>query len=308
MKFWFSRDSDVSIREQFVKQVRFGILSGDLQPGERLPSLRDMARRFQLHPNTLSAAYRQLEEEGWLELRRGSGVYVRSAAKPALDTPAQALDEQIAGVFNLARAHGIPLSEVKRRLEPWLAAQPHRCFLVIEPDPDLRAIVIAEISQAVRLPVEGCDLEESKALGTSAGCIPVVLPSKAEIVRQLLPSLPNLMVLQIRSIPSSLAGWLPAFSDRLVGIASRCPDFLTTARTMLIAAGFAADALLLRDAREADWHRGLRETVAVVCDTVTAKRLPESCRAICFPLLAEGSIETFRSYEDSTSSPLPQGV
>lgn len=298
MKFWFSRDSDVPIREQFAKQVMLGILSGDLRPGERLPSLRDLARRFKLHQNTLSAAYRQLEKDGWLELRRGSGVYIRPQ-RSAINTPALELDQQIATVFKLARRQGIPLSEVRRRLSQWLLTEPADRFLVIEPDENLREIVMAEISQAVRLAVDGCDFDGCKALATSYSVVPVVLPSKADIARELLPG-PSLVVLQIRSIPSSLSEWLPAKADLLIGVASRWPDFLITARTMLIAAGFAAEGLVLRDARDRHWQRGLRETAAVVCDTVTAKQLPEGCRAICFPLLAESAIDTLRSYEEAT--------
>ena len=151
MRFWFARDSDVPIREQFAKQVMLAILSADLQPGERLPSVRELARRYKLHQNTISAAYQQLEREGWLELRRGSGVYVRQE-KPIATTPALALDEQIAMVFNHARQQGIPFSAVRLRLSQWLAMPPVSRFLVIEPDEDLREIVVAEIRQAVALP------------------------------------------------------------------------------------------------------------------------------------------------------------
>ena len=61
MQFWFARGSEVSIREQLVTQVVLGILSDDLAPGQRLPSTRELARRFHLHPNTISAGYRELE-------------------------------------------------------------------------------------------------------------------------------------------------------------------------------------------------------------------------------------------------------
>ena len=60
MQFWFARSGAVSIREQLVTQVVLGILSDDLAPGQRLRSTRDLARRFQLHANTISAEYRQL--------------------------------------------------------------------------------------------------------------------------------------------------------------------------------------------------------------------------------------------------------
>jgi GntR family transcriptional regulator len=83
MQLWFARGGEVTIREQLVTQVILGILSDDLAPGQRLPSTRELARRFRLHPNTVSAGYRQLERERWVEFRHGSGVYVRER-KPEL--------------------------------------------------------------------------------------------------------------------------------------------------------------------------------------------------------------------------------
>src|SRR5258708_28007102 len=82
----FARGSEVPIREQLVTQVILGILSDDLAPGQRLPSTRVLARRFRLHPNTVSAGYRQLERERWVEFRHGSGVDVR-ARKPEFPPP-----------------------------------------------------------------------------------------------------------------------------------------------------------------------------------------------------------------------------
>ena len=74
MRLWFTPSSEVPIYRQLVTQVVLAILSGDLKPGERLPSTRELARRFALHPNTISAGYRQLERDGWAERRHGSGV------------------------------------------------------------------------------------------------------------------------------------------------------------------------------------------------------------------------------------------
>src|SRR5512133_1430813 len=71
MRLWLARGSEVPIREQVVTQVVLGILSDDLPPGVRLPSTREIARRFRVHANTVSAAYRELERDGWIESRRG---------------------------------------------------------------------------------------------------------------------------------------------------------------------------------------------------------------------------------------------
>src|SRR5467141_2314713 len=120
MQLWFARGSEVSIREQLVIQVVLGILSDDLAPGQRLPSTRELARRFHLHPNTVSAGYRQLERERWVENRRGSGVYVR-ASKPELPvSSALALDQIIANLFRSARKVGVSLPALRSRLRQWM--------------------------------------------------------------------------------------------------------------------------------------------------------------------------------------------
>ena len=147
MQLWFARESDVSIREQLVTQVVLGILGDDLAPGQRLPSTRELARRFHLHPNTISAGYRQLARDRWVEYRRGSGVFVRAHKPDVPLSSAFALDQMIAGLFRSARRQGVSLPVLRSRLRQWLELQPPEHFLLIEPDEELRRIVAAEISR-----------------------------------------------------------------------------------------------------------------------------------------------------------------
>jgi len=160
---------------------------------------------------------------------------------------------------------------------------------------------VAEIEQAVTFPVQSCNLHDCPK--TLDGAIPVVLPNRAA-VRQSLPEGVDMLTLHFRSVPTSLAGWLPAPSGTLIGIASAWPDFLKLARTMLNAAGFHPDALVFRDARKVNWQRGMKQTAAVICDSVTATDLPAGCRAIPFPLLSESSIADLRRYVEFIQSPL----
>jgi DNA-binding transcriptional regulator YhcF (GntR family) len=304
MQLWFTRGGEISIREQLVTQIVLGVLSDDLSPGQRLPSTRELARRFRLHPNTVSAGYRQLERELWVEFRHGSGVYVRGRKPEAPLTSALALDQLVANFIRAARKLGVPLPGVRSRLRQWLAVQPPDHFLLIEPDEELRRIVAMEMQQAVTFPVRSCGLEDSGLLEAVEGSIPVALPSKVTDVRQALPAGTELLTLSVRSVPSSLAGWLPAPSGTLVGIASRWPTFLKLARTMLIAAGFPPDALVFRDAREPNWRRGLGQAAAVVCDSATAADLPQSLLVVTFSLLSESSLTELRRYQDFISGPL----
>jgi GntR family transcriptional regulator len=302
MQFWFARRSEVSIREQLVTQVVLGILSDDLAPGRRLPSTRDLARRFHLHPNTVSAGYRQLERERWVEFRRGSGVYVRASKPETSPTPALALDQTIARLFRSAQALGVTLPALRSRLQQRLELQPPDHFLLIEPDEELRRILAAEIARAVRFPVESCAPQDCPK--TPEGGIAVALPNRVAAARQLLPAGAELITLQVRSVPTSLAGYLPAPSGALVGVASRWPEFLKVARTVLQAVGFHPDSLVFRDAREPNWQRGLKQTAAVICDLLTAAELPAGCRAIPFSLVSESSIAELQRYEQFINQPV----
>jgi DNA-binding transcriptional regulator YhcF (GntR family) len=302
MQLWFARGSEVSIREQLVTQVILGILSDDLAPGQRLPSTRELARRFKLHPNTVSAGYRQLQQERWVEFRRGSGVYI-AAEKPEVPlSPAVALDQIIATLFRSARKSGVTLPALRSRLRHWVELQPPDHFLLIEPDEELRRIVASEIQQSAAWPVQGCDLADLPA--ALDGAIALALPNRAAAVRQALPPGSDLLTLEFRSVTASLAAYLPAPSAALVGIASRWPNFLKIARTMLIAVGFSPDALMVRDAAKPNRQRGLKQTAAVVCDSLTAAELPAGCRAIPFSLVSEPSIAELRRYAEFVSHPL----
>jgi DNA-binding transcriptional regulator YhcF (GntR family) len=290
VRLWFAPSSEVPIYRQLVTQVVLAILSGDLKPGERLPSTRELARRFCLHPNTISAGYRLLEREGWAEQRRGSGVYVRSKAVPP-STPAQMLDHHIAGFFRAARDLKLPAAEVRARVAEWLAAPPPDHLLLIDPDPELRRILLTEIRAATSFPVAEASPEECADGAVLVGAIPVCRPSKTAMVRALLPAGVELITLQIRSATAWLSPWLPAPQGHLIGVASRWPEFLATARTMLIAAGIPVEALVFRDVRQTRWRHGLEQATAILCDAHTAglATFPSKPHTIVFPLLADAA-------------------
>ncbi|HKF49433.1 MAG TPA: GntR family transcriptional regulator [Terracidiphilus sp.] len=305
MRIWLNRSAEVSLREQLVTQVRLGILCRDLKPGERLPSTRELGRRFGIHANTASAAYRELEKDGWLEFRHGSGVYVR-ATRPALPrTPELALefsvDELIGEMVRKARKAGAPPALVRERVRRWMQMEPPGRWLVIEPDVELRAIVMAEMEPALTLPITGCSFEECCRDGVLDGAMPVVLPSKASAVRKLLPAGCELTVLEVHPVAPELHDhvqrYMPDHSGDLIGIASRWAEFQSIAKIMLVAAGMDPGSLLVRDAKETGWKRGLDAASAVVCDAVTAAELPRGCFGIAFRLLSEGAIARLREAE-----------
>ncbi len=68
--------SSVAVYVQIENHVQFAISSGYLQPGDQLPSVRELSERLDVNPNTVAKAYRDLEVMGLLFTRRGMGVFV----------------------------------------------------------------------------------------------------------------------------------------------------------------------------------------------------------------------------------------
>ena len=67
------------IYSQIVDGFREQITAGVLLPGEKLPSVRDLATELAINPNTIQRAYRQLETEGWISSIQGKGCFVTGA-------------------------------------------------------------------------------------------------------------------------------------------------------------------------------------------------------------------------------------
>src|SRR5581483_11082173 len=194
MRLWLSKNSDVPLREQLATQILLGIVSFDLKPGERLPSTRELAQRFQIHANTVSAAYRDLAARGWVEFRKGSGIYVRQPVADQQTAERLEHEQIIATLFQIARERSYTLSDIQAGVRRFFAAQPQDHFLVVEPDSELCRILIAEIEEATGFRALGASLDDcDKKL---AGAAVVVMFAYAEQVRAQLPPNTPLTVLR----------------------------------------------------------------------------------------------------------------
>ena len=106
------------IYRQIVEQLRRLIASGQLAPGERLPSVREVAGFHAVNPMTVSRAYGIAEGEGLLERRRGKGMAVASTQKAAHSQPQRLalLEPQMRELTRHARELELPADAVLRRL------------------------------------------------------------------------------------------------------------------------------------------------------------------------------------------------
>jgi GntR family transcriptional regulator len=295
-RLWLSRNSAAGLREQLVTQIRLSILSGDLRAGERLSSVRDIARRYPIHANTVSAAYRDLVSQGWLEFRRGSGVYVqdlRASQSAPVESP---LDGMVREFLTATRARGFSSAEVRAQLTRSLGGEPVRRLLVAEPEPELCGILVAELNGQVSIPVTGLDWGERIDPTDVAGAAVTAMLSRADALRGALPPGVAHHFLRLRSLAEHFAGQQRPAPDALIGVASSSPEILRRVRTLLSAAGLDGEALEFRDAREPGWSRGLQGCSFVIADVVTARKLPKKCTARVLHVLPEAAIEELQEF------------
>lgn len=108
IEFRIDRRSGVATYLQIVQQTKQALRLGVLEPGDRLPTAREVVEATAINPNTVLKAYRELEREGLVEARRGLGTFVRrtlgGAAHEGVDTPLRA---ELADWVGRARAAGL---------------------------------------------------------------------------------------------------------------------------------------------------------------------------------------------------------
>jgi GntR family transcriptional regulator len=272
------------------------IASGELKPDQKMPSTRELARRFNVHSNTVNAAYRELAKEGWLEFRKGSGVYVHRLDKELPLKGELELDQMISNFLQVTRSKGFSLAEIRRRVKSWLEFQTPDHFLLIEPDLELRDILIAEIRAAISFRCLGVSFEECTSPEVLIGAVPIAIYGRADKVREILPSDTACIFLKTRSVQEEVQKLNPLHNDSSIAVISRWPDFLKWARAILTAAGVDPASLSFRSACESGWEKGLSRNTVVISDVLQAKEIPAKCQRMEFGLIAESSLEELQIF------------
>jgi GntR family transcriptional regulator len=81
MIFRLPQSSGVPVYLQLIEQVKHAVETGALRVGDQLPTIRKVAGELVINPNTVARAYRELEHEGILELKHGSGAFIRESVR-----------------------------------------------------------------------------------------------------------------------------------------------------------------------------------------------------------------------------------
>jgi len=113
MEIRLTTSDGVPVYRQIVNQVKYHIASGRLQPGQELPTIRALAERLLINPNTVVHAYSELEKEGVIECRHGSGTYVAEiTARPAAEGGAHNLLPKVDSLLTDAAHLNVEIDEV----------------------------------------------------------------------------------------------------------------------------------------------------------------------------------------------------
>lgn len=110
--------SPTPLYAQIAERLRLAIAAGELNPGDHLPSVRQLAAKLRVNPATAVQAYRELESAGFVELRQGAGSFVKAIAseRKAEERNTQAR-QLIRNMLADAGRLGIPLGELRTALQ-----------------------------------------------------------------------------------------------------------------------------------------------------------------------------------------------
>jgi GntR family transcriptional regulator len=111
VEYRIDRRSGVATYLQIVQQTKHALRLGLLEPGDRLPTAREVVAATAINPNTVLKAYRELEREGLVEARRGLGTFVRRSLGPATADSAPLRDD-LAAWAKRAKASGLERDDV----------------------------------------------------------------------------------------------------------------------------------------------------------------------------------------------------
>jgi DNA-binding transcriptional regulator YhcF (GntR family) len=297
VRIWISRQSTIPVREQLSAQLRFGILSGRLSPAERLPSVRELARRLKVHPNTVSAVYQELAAGGWVTAKTGSGVFVHdikgTRAEAGIESFVQTwIEEGLSRGFGLEALRAeFEKASVGLQAKDELMGQPRR-LLVVHADLNFAQILATEIQEAA-----GCAVQHAlpQAALTSAefeDCLVLTTASGVAAISQLRPE--RQMLIPLKTIEQVMAGVKQPPSPFLIAIVSRSESILKWASLLIVALGESGNDVIARNPSLPKWRDGLAACDLVVADVLAAAELPKQIRPMVLRVIPDSFLEETR--------------
>lgn len=111
---WYDVDlsSNVPVYQQMIEGLKRDLALGLVLPGERLPSVREMAAITALNPNTVARAYQEMERLGLIETRRGRGTFVALSPPFKMEAAKKRIEELVEQILIEATNAGMDKEEL----------------------------------------------------------------------------------------------------------------------------------------------------------------------------------------------------
>ena len=294
VKIWISKNSEVPVRDQLIAQITLGIASGDFKIGEKLPSTREIARRCELHSNTVGSAYQKLVGEKLLEFRKGSGFYVAESAGERIEGTRQ-LEHLTEDFLRSAKSLGFGSADVIALLKRTRSSASAKQLVVIESDEGLRQILLHELSRSFPK-IRGASLESFISGKVHAGSILVAMLDEKPKIEPHLNAGQRCVYLKGRSVSSAMSGQARPSPNEVVAVVSGWNGFLSFARIMLLAAKIDPGNLVVRSTEDEGWKDSVNRASIIICDSLTATRFDSVAPVRRFQIISD------ESFEDLTAS------
>jgi len=239
MKLSVDRDLPVPLGVQLRGLIEYGIACGELLPGARLPSVRELADELGVAPMTVSQVYRELQDGGLIEARTGLGTFVSDNGAPAVDLDPRlaALQRRLDGVIEDALALGLGPGELATMIAARLSRRSEtrgatRRIVMVGLFADATrgyARALAErldgLASIVPTTVDALDRPGGRALCESADLVVTFANQRRAVAARL----PKTHVTTISFIPSEETRRALAGIDPLaqLGVISLVPEFLS---------------------------------------------------------------------------------
>lgn len=273
--------SHVPVHVQLREQLKHLILSGELRTGSKLPSIRALAGYMRINRNTVARVVTELEREGYVETRRGSGVYITEPPVDAEDLKRQRFLER---VMEDARSESVSMEELGYELlaRAGTVSALHVKIAMVECNRPQVEQYSADLEERLPVKVEGLLVEELEERVASGEELPWRLVATTffhsdEVEVLLRPRGIETVALMVEATVETLRRLVELPAGTKVGLVGNSPACAKNLLRSLEGAGLHhLDFLVVNDYRET---QELRDTLdaaeVVVCGSVVSRNLPD---------------------------------
>jgi GntR family transcriptional regulator len=293
MDFVVNRSGIMTLRDQLVIQIKLKILAGELAEGRRLPSVRSLACRLKVHPNTVAAAYKELGLTGNVTTGRGVGVFARGA--PVVPQDKRTFGEMLEAALQLAFRLGFSGTEIRAAVDRWIASHPPDCIVVVDPSQETAELLRDEIRRAVNVRILAYTLDDATRDPTRlCGALIVTLPFYVDRLRTLVA---NIFLITLKmQFPKEQALALPQKAKVLfVSHSPRLLPYAVGFVDVLRGSDVTLDCRVLHAREEWEPLARIADTVFVDVASASAVRRIRSQGIVELQLLTSQTIAEIRS-------------